>query len=267
MIDLSNKIAVITGAGIGIGKGIATILANQGASIAIPDINLKDATQTINEIQSNGNEGIAIEMDVTKDESVKNAFKEIIDHFGQIDILVNNAGIYAAPGFEEYEEAREIDWDMAFNVNVKGLVFCTNAVKEQMKSRKYGKILNIASIAARLSNPQHLHYCATKSAVVNYTQGVARQLASYSINVNAICPGILWTNIWKVIATRQKKYNPEVSEDEIREIANKVIKEKIPMGREQVPEDIGKAVAFLVSDDASNITGQALHVDGGAVML
>ena len=100
-----------------------------------------------------------------------------------------------------------------------------------MKSRKYGKILNIASIAARLSNPQHLHYCATKSAVVNYTQGVARQLASYSINVNAICPGILWTNIWKVIATRQKKYNPEVSEDEIREIANKVIKEKIPMGK------------------------------------
>ena len=267
MVDLTGRTALVTGAGRGIGRAIALTVAQQGADVAVSDINKDSSAQVAKEVDALGRKAMALEMDVTSKPSVEEAFSHVLSEWGHLDILVNNAGIYAAPGYGDSPEDREEDWDLAFDVNVKGIVFCCKAVMPHMKERGYGKIINIASIGGRWSNPWHLHYCASKAAVINYTQGLARHLAPHSVNVNAINPGILWTEIWATIARRYKKQDPSLSEVEIREIADRTISQRIPMGREQTPEDIGKTAAFLASEDARNITGQAIHVDGGLVML
>ena len=267
MIDLSGMTALVTGAGQGIGRAIAIVLAKQGAHIAVSDINEDSATTVSNGINQLDQTSLAFNTDVSSASSVNTTVEKILSTWGQLDILVNNAGVYAAPGYKDAPEDRDVDWDIVFNVNVKGIVNCCKATIPHMKKRRYGKIINIASIAGRFSNPIHLHYSASKAAVINYTQGIAREMAPHNVNVNAICPGILWTSIWATIATRMKNRDPSLSDLEISAIKDKSISERIPMNREQTPEDIGKTVAFLASEDARNITGQSIHVDGGSVMI
>lgn len=267
MIDLSGMTALVTGAGQGIGRAIAIVLAKQGAQIAVSDINEDSAKTVANEINQLNQTSLAFNTDVSSAPSVNTTVEEILSTWGQLDILVNNAGVYAAPGYKDVPEDRDVDWDIVFDVNVKGIVRCCKAIIPHMKKRRYGKIINIASIAGRFSNPIHLHYAASKAAVINYTQGIAREMAPHNVNVNAICPGILWTSIWATIATRMKNLDPSLSDLEINAIKDKSIRERIPLNREQTPEDIGKAVAFLASEDARNITGQSIQVDGGSVMI
>jgi meso-butanediol dehydrogenase/(S,S)-butanediol dehydrogenase/diacetyl reductase len=162
---------------------------------------------------------------------------EAISRFGRIDILVNNAGVIGAEGWEDRDVSSEEDWDVIYEVNVKGMNRVTRAVIPYMKERRYGKIINISSQAGRQGSPDN-PYAISKAGVISLTQGSATELAPYDINVNAICPGILRTPMW----------------------------ERIPLGREQTPEDIGYTAAFLASDYAKNITGQAINVSGGSRM-
>ena len=266
-MDVTDKIAVVTGGGRGIGRGVALALARHGAGVVVADINLEDASGVSHEVAETGRDSMASLTDVTNQGSIDHMIEEVLDRFGRIDILVNNAGIYAAPGFEERDEANEDDWDMLYEVNVKGIVRVTGAVKRGMKERGYGKIVNIASVAGRQGGAGNPPYNVSKAGVISFTQASALELAPYGINVNAICPGLLWTPMWERIAYR-RSITPAENPDELspRLLFDRAVEATIPLKREQTPEDIGNLAAFLASDYSKNITGQAINVDGGSRM-
>ena len=264
-MDVSGKVAVVTGGGRGIGRGIVLVLARNDADVVVADINPQDTEVVAAEVAGMGRQSMAVHTDVTDQKSVDDTVQQVIARFGRIDILVNNAGIIAAAGWEQRETVNEDDWDDIYAVNVKGLARATNAVTPHMKERRYGKIVNIASIAGR-SGTKIGPYGASKAAVINLTHSSAIELAPFDINVNAICPGLLWTPMHERIEYR-KSLLPENTEGlSPRELFDRDVKERVPLGRAQTPEDIGNAVAFFASDHAKNITGQALNVSGGTHM-
>ena len=263
-MDLTDRVAIVTGAGRGIGRGIATVMARCGATVAVADMNLDDASSVAVELADMGRESVALEADVTVQEEVDALAASVIDRFGRIDALVNNAGIIAAPGWEDREQPSEEDWDMLYEVNVKGVARVTEAVLPQMRERRFGKIVNIASVAGRVGSTTSAPYSISKAGVISYTQAIAIEEAKHDINVNAVCPGLLWTPLWRRIAVRHRVHRDEDKGMTAREVFDKYVKERTPLGREQTPEDIGNAVAFLASDAAKNITGQALNVSGGS---
>ena len=265
-MDVNGKVALVTGAARGIGKAISIQLAKEGAQVIATDINEDDLGETYDELIGVGNKCLILKLDVTNQDSVDSAVKNIIDEFSSIDILVNNAGTIGARGWEERDVPDESDWDAIYAVNLKGMVKITEAVIPTMKSNRRGKIINMSSITGRLGTVTSPPYGVSKAGVINLTQAWALEFAEFSINVNAICPGLLWTPMWQRIANRWsldeekwKGYTP-------REIFDATIKDRIPLQREQTPEDIACAVAFLASDYAHNITGQALNVNGGSHM-
>lgn len=265
-MQLEDRIALITGGARGLGKGIALVLAERGADIAVCDINLGGAQQTAGEIAAIGRKATAYEVDVTSQSQLREIVNSTLADFGRIDILVNAAGVIGAAGFEETTTSREEDWDLTFDVNVKGTALASDAVSSHMKERRFGKIVNIASHAGRGGGAGGGAYGASKAAVIHLTQSYAMDLAPFNINVNAICPGSIWTPMWERIAIRTQRNRPEQQQLAPREIFDAAIMERCPLGREQTPEDIGKAVAFFASDDAINITGQSLNVNGGIRM-
>ena len=265
IMDVTNKIALITGAASGIGEGIATTLARHGAHAIIADININNAEEVSNQLTSLGLKSSAIGLDVTKIESVDRCVQYALENFGHIDILVNNAGTVGSSGWESREIPNENDWDLIFEVNVKGIVKMTEAVQASMINNNYGKIINIASIAGRQGSERNPPYNVSKASVINLTQSQSMQLAKYNINVNAICPGLLWTPIWERIGNR-RTMSPNPEEVDAKQLFLDYVAEKIPLGRPQVPEDIGNLACFLASDYSSNITGQSINVSGGYFM-
>ena len=265
-MDVSGKKALVTGGGRGIGRGIALALARNGADVAVADLNTEAAASVAAEVGELGRRGHALNMDVTDQASVDEAVRNVISEFGDIDILANNAGIIAAPGWEERDSSNEADWDMIYEVNVKGIVRVTEAVSPHMIQRGYGKIVNIASGAGRQGSADNPPYNASKAAVISYTQSSALELAPHNINVNAICPGLLWTPMWGRIASRTVLWREDLAGLSPREAFEKIVKERIPLGREQTPDDIGHLAAFLASDASRNITGQSINVNGGSRM-
>ena len=261
--DLTDRRALVTGAGAGIGAGIARVLAAQGALVAVTDREHKWADEVATEIDPD--RAVAVQLDVTDPASVREAERAVQRRWGGIDILVNNAGVPADPE-RPHGADREVDWERTFAVNVRGTVRCCEAWLPQMRQRRYGKIVNIASIAAHAQRRTGGAYATSKAAVLRYTKGLAMQVAADRVNVNAVCPGAVWTDFQRrdMAATRHRASAPDdlsleaFFEDHYAPI--------IPLGRPQTPEEVGKAVAFLVSDDACSITGQCLHVDGGAVV-
>lgn len=264
-MQLEGKIALVTGGARGLGRGIALVLAERGADVALFDINLDGVTQTAAEISATGRKATAHIVDVTSQAQLRDTVDAVLADFGRIDILVNAAGVIGAPGFEETTWSREEDWDLTFDVNVKGTALVSDAVSPHMKSRLSGKIVNIASHGGR-DGAGGGAYGASKAAVIHLTQSYALELAPYNINVNVICPGSIWTPMWERIAVRAKRNNSERQDMTPREIFDAAIRERCPLGREQTPEDIGKAVAFFASEDALNITVQSLNVNGGTRM-
>lgn len=255
-----GKVSLITGGGRGIGRGIAQVLAREGARILIADIDLANANATAEELRATGSDVSVVECDVTSEGSATAAIAAGIDKLGGIDVLVNNAGVVG--GHTGGGSITLDDWDSCYEVNLKGSWIMSRSVVPHFKERQGGKIVNIASIAGREGGAGLAHYCASKSGVISLTQSLAQELGPSNINVNAVCPGLLWTDMWRSLeGMLGNDTSPEVVEN--RKFFDAHLAQNCPLRREQTPEDIGEAVAFLASDAARNITGQSLNVDGG----
>jgi 3-oxoacyl-[acyl-carrier protein] reductase len=246
-VELSGKVALVTGAAQGIGRTVALLLAQKGADIVVSDINLEKAEETAKEIEAIGRRAVAIRVDVANLNEVERMIEAILERFGQIDILVNNAGIARDKLILRMTEE---DWDAVLNVNLKGTFNCTKAVIRHMSKQRRGKIVNIASVVGEMGNVGQANYAASKAGVIGFTKTIAREFAQRGINVNAIAPGYIETPMTEVL--------PERAKEELRRM--------IPMERLGRPEDVAEAVLFLVSESSSYITGQVLNVNGGIYM-
>ena len=264
-MDVSGKTAVVTGGGRGIGRGISLALARNGADVAVADIIVENARDVADEVGALGRRGLALSLDVTSQQSVGDMTARALGEFGAIDILVNNAGVIGAAGWESRETPDERDWDFIFEINVKGIARVTDAIAPRMRERRSGKIINIASIAGRQGSSRNPPYNVSKAGVISLTQAQAQALAPHNINVNAICPGLLWTPMWERITARDAM-TPNPQGKTQRQLFEAHVQAQIPLGREQTPDDIGNLAAFLASEYAMNITGQAINVSGGLLM-
>jgi NAD(P)-dependent dehydrogenase (short-subunit alcohol dehydrogenase family) len=262
---LGDRVAMVTGGGAGIGRAIALAMAREGADIVIPDIQLGNAEGVAKEVQDLGRRAMATPVDVTRESDVQRAVADGIRAFGRLDILVNNAGVIPGLG-HPFTRQSEADWDKVFGVNVKSIFFTCKAIAPHFIQQRSGKIINIASIAGPLASPTMPSYSVSKMGVITFTRILAKELAAHNVNVNAICPGLLWTDMWRGIAEAFRETNPEYASLTPRQMFERRVAEWVPLKREQTPEDIGHAAVFLASEEARNITGQALMVDGGIVM-
>ncbi|MDA1189454.1 MAG: SDR family NAD(P)-dependent oxidoreductase [Chloroflexi bacterium] len=265
--DLRKKVAIVTGGASGIGTGICRALSEQGATVVVADLNEDGAKSLAGKLGQDGAKAEGFALDVTKRASITGVVDGVLSRFGQVDILVNDAGVIGAPGWWDRAEGSDEDWQMTFDVNVRGAVMMSEAVMPHMVERGYGKQINIASIASRRGGEAPF-YCASKAAVANWTQSFAARLARHHINVNAICPGLIWTPMFERLAQQYSQYSWKSEYHGLsgRELFERMVKDWIPMQQEQTPEDIGKLAAFLASDDAKSITGQCMNVDGGIYM-
>ena len=244
---LTDKVAFITGAAQGIGRDIALKFAAEGADIVVGDINLEKATQTKLEIEALGRMALALELDVTDYAKVVETVNKILDKFKKVDILVNNAGITKDGLILRMDDA---EWDAVLKVNLKGTFNCIKAVSRLMLKQHSGRIINIASIIGIIGNPGQANYAASKAGIIALTKTAAKELASRNINVNAIAPGFIQTEMTARL--------PE-------ELKEKMLG-AIPLGRFGSPVDVAAVCVFLASQDAGYITGQTIIVDGGMVM-
>jgi meso-butanediol dehydrogenase / (S,S)-butanediol dehydrogenase / diacetyl reductase len=262
---LAGKVAIVTGGGSGIGRGIVLAMARQGADIAIPDIQVINAEKVAEEVKGLGRKCVAMRTDVTSAVDIKAMGDRTKEVLGKIDILVNNAGMAARPGMP-FTTNTEEDWDRTFAVNTKSVFLTCKAIAPHFLERKAGRIINIASIAGPLAATTMPPYSVAKGGVITFTRVIAKELAPHGITVNAICPGVLYTDFWKKLAAHIAATNPAFAGMTPRQVFEKRVNDIVPMKCEQTPEDIGHAAVFLASDEARYITGQALNVDGGCVM-
>jgi meso-butanediol dehydrogenase/(S,S)-butanediol dehydrogenase/diacetyl reductase len=262
---LGGKVAIVTGGGSGIGRGIVLAMAREGADIAIPDIQVINAEKVADEVRALGRKVLAMKTDVTSSADVKAMVERTREALGKVDILVNNAGMAAPPGMP-FTNNTEDDWDRAFAVNTKSVFLTCKAIAPYFIERKAGRIVNIASIAGPLAAQTMPAYSVAKGGVITFTRVLAKELAVHGVTVNAICPGVLYTEFWQKLAAHIASTNPAFAGMTPRQVFDKRVTDIVPMKREQTPEDIGWAAVFLASDEARNITGQALNVDGGCVM-
>jgi NAD(P)-dependent dehydrogenase (short-subunit alcohol dehydrogenase family) len=245
MTRLEGRVAIVTGAGQGIGHGVALCLAQAGAWVVAADAVHARAAQTAADIRTLGGQALGVQTDVTQADSVSSLVYSTLTHFGKIDILVNNAGVVVVKPIAEQTEA---DWDRVLDVNLKGVFLCCHRVVQEMVKQRSGAIVNIASIAAFHYTVPHVPYAASKAGVVAITRDLAYEVARHGVRVNAIAPGPIETPMMSSALTQQQK---------------EAYARSIPLNRLGQPQDIGNAVVFLASDDASFITGATLPVSGG----
>ncbi|MEK7748051.1 MAG: 3-oxoacyl-[acyl-carrier-protein] reductase [Nitrospirota bacterium] len=247
LTGLEEKVAIVTGAGRGIGLAIATVLAERGASVVISDRDTQMAEEAAEKLVSNGKQAIAISADVANGEHVKNLAATTLSHWGRVDILVNNAGM-TRDGL--LLRMKEEDWDAVISVNLKGVYYCIKSVLPGMSKQRSGKIISISSIAGAMGNAGQANYAASKAALIGLTKTIAREYASRGITANAVAPGFIDTAMTAGLPSAVKE----------------TLMKEIPLARLGVPEDIAYTVAFLASSQADYITGQVLHVNGGMYM-
>jgi 2-hydroxycyclohexanecarboxyl-CoA dehydrogenase len=251
-VRLRDRVAIVTGAASGIGRGIALALAREGARVAIADLNAAGAGDTVAAIVKDGGEAHAYRVDVTDKRAVDAMVADVVDRWGALHIHVNNAGWdRPAPFVETSEEF----WDTILAINLKGPIICTRAVLDPMIRQGGGKIVSIASDAGRVGSSGEAVYSAAKGGVIAFTKTIAREVARYRINVNCVCPGPSDTPLFQ---DEFVAVNPRLAES---------LRRVIPWGRLGTPEDIAPAVVFLASEEAGFITGQTLSVSGGLTMI
>ncbi len=245
---LKDKVSLVTGGARGIGKAIALAFAQEGSHIVIGDVNYEEARKTSLEIESLGRLSLALELDVTQYELVEEAINKILDKFTKVDILINNAGITKDNLLLRMSEA---EWDAVLNVNLKGAFHCIKAISKPMIKQRQGRIINIASIIGLIGNAGQANYSASKAGIMALTKTAAKELASRNINVNAIAPGFIETEMTAKL--------PQGLREKMKEL--------IPLQEFGSPQDIAAVSVFLASDESSYITGQTIVVDGGMVMV
>ena len=257
--DLDEQVAVVTGAGRGIGRAIALRFANEQAYVTVADINYENAQGVVQEIEKAGGQALPLKVDVTRKDDVERMVRQTAERFGRLDILVNNAGIgVVAPLMDTDEET----WDALMNVNAKGVLLCSQAAARHMIAQgSGGRIINNASGAGKIAPGKDVPlgaYAASKHAVVALTKQMGLELSSHGILVNCVCAGIVETAMWDLIDRETAKLEGAP----LGSVKARAV-ESIPLGRIEKPEDVANMVAFLASSDASYITGQALNVCGG----
>ena len=246
-MGLQGKGAVITGAAQGIGKAIAQLLSERGASLLLCDVNLEKAGETAREIEAGGGRCRACRADVTRPADADALLQEAVQHLGAVDILVNNAGITRD---NVLLRMKEDQWDQVMAVNLKGTFNCTKAAVKVMLRQKKGTVINIASITGLMGNPGQANYSASKAGVIGFTKAIAREYAERGITVNAVAPGFIETAMTDAIPEKERE----------------ALISQIPLKRLGTPRDVAEVVCFLASDEASYITGQVIGVNGGLYM-
>ncbi|MDB5406967.1 MAG: dehydrogenase [Rhodospirillales bacterium] len=251
MARLSGKVAIVTGAAQGIGAAYAQALGAEGAKVVLADV--ADTATAVAAMKKNGGEAIGVVADVTDGASVAVMVQSAVKAFGRVDILVNNAAIFGKLALKPFTDISSAEWDSLMAVNVRGVFECTKAVTPEMRKRKYGKIINIASGTVFKGNPMLMHYVASKGAVIAITRCSARELGDDGIRVNCLAPGLT--------LSENVRNSSDWSDQMITSnISTRAIK------REETPEDLVGAVIFLASPDSDFMTGQTMVVDGGSVM-
>jgi 3-oxoacyl-[acyl-carrier protein] reductase len=247
-MSLKDRVAIVTGAGQGLGRAIALGLANKGSDVAVCDIKLAEADDVVKEIAAMGRKSFSLQVDVSNSADVRKMVDRVLAEFGKIDILVNNAGICRVASIEETTEE---DWDRVMAVNLKGVFLCSKMVMGVMKKQRSGRIINMGSLAGKVGGvATGANYAASKAGVMCFTKSLAKELAPYGVTVNAIAPGVIGTQMTEGISQGDWSNYLKV----------------IPLGAIGVPDDVANAVLFLVSDEARYITGETMDVNGGMFM-
>jgi NAD(P)-dependent dehydrogenase (short-subunit alcohol dehydrogenase family) len=257
-VELSGQVAIVTGAGRGIGRATALELARMGADILIAEMDKAGAERTAAEVKDIGRRVSVVPTDVTSRADLETMANRARVELGRIDILVNNAGIYRAAAPLDVTEQH---WDAIMNVNAKAVFFASQAVLPTMIAQKRGAIVSLASMAGKIGSRSNLPYNASKAAVVSMTKSLALAHAADGVRVNCVCPGFVETDMWTSVAREQGKLMGLTAEEFTRQRASQV-----PLGRMERPEDVAHVIGFLVSSKSGYMTGQALSVDGGLVM-
>ena len=255
MGKLEGKVAIVTGAARGNGEGAARVMASEGATVVLTDV-LDLVHKTAKSISDNGYKAVSFKMDITKAAEVNSVVQKVLEQLGKIDILVNNAGVLKlAPLVDMGDEVR----DKMIEVNIKGTFIMTKAVLPSMLERKYGRIVNLSSVTGPLvADIGETAYAATKAAIWGFTRALAFEVAKYGITVNAICPGMIDTDMVRNMAVET---NPNDPQSVLKDLAR-----GIPMGRLGTIEEVGELVAFLASDESKYITGTPILIDGGSTL-
>lgn len=264
---LKDQVAVVTGGGGGIGEGICLCLAREGANVVVSDVKQDLAEKVAAKVKEGGQKSLAVQADVRMADQCQTLIDKTLEEMGRLDILVCSAGVmgFAHRGLDSdipltIESILEDDWDLVMDVNLKGVFLCNRAVIPHFKKQKKGKIINISSVGGRQGVEFLAHYTASKAGVINLSQSIAMHLAPHGVNVNTICPGIIWTPMWADGVRVLAMGNPDANHEAL---FNTIVESQIPLKRPQYPEDIGNAAVFLASEEAKEITGQALNVCGG----
>ena len=257
-MELAGQIAIVTGAGRGIGRATALELARLGADIVVAELDRATAERTAVEVKGQGRRVSVVPTDVTSRTDLKAMTEHTRTEFGRIDILVNNAGIYrAALPLDITEE----HWDEVMNINARAVFFASQAVLPTMIAQKRGTIISLASMAGKTGSRTNLPYNASKAAVISITKSLALAHAADGIRVNCVCPGFVETDMWTAVTREQSALLGLSPEDFNRQRAAQV-----PLGRMERPEDVANVIGFLASDRAGYMTGQAINVTGGLIM-
>ena len=242
-----RKVAIVTGGGQGIGRAVLLDLASAGADVVAADINLDASVDAAEQAQGLGVNSIPVEVDVSDPASVEKMVERTVDTFGRVDYLVNNAGITRDKLLMRMDDA---SWNAVLTINLTGTYLCSRSVVRIMMKQRWGRIVNISSVVGAMGNPGQTNYAASKAGVIGFTKSLAREVAARNITVNAVAPGFIMTAMT----------------DSLPEKERQALVELIPSQRLGTPEDVAACVRFLVSDEASYITGQVLHVNGGMYM-
>jgi 3-hydroxybutyrate dehydrogenase len=263
-MTLKGRVAIVTGASRGIGVGIARCLAEAGARVAVAARSAEGLESTCRQIEAAGGEALSVPTDVSVERAVRAMVAAVERTWGPVELLINNAGVHGDDDWSEHYPEETRDWDKAFRVNTLSRVWASEAALPAMQERRFGRIINVSSIAGLEGFPAHVAYNSTRAAEISYTQALAREVGPHGITVNAILPGLVETDmivsLWKHL---RLKFGEEMAGDDPKKCFEGLVETMTPLRRPQTPEDIGWLAVFLCSELGRNITGQAINVDGG----